>query len=67
MRALFKVLRGGCCRPGFSAPARAEVNEIRITKQPSIIYLPMVIMEQNKLVEKHAKAMGIGELSARRG
>ena len=44
------------------APAGAEVAELRITKQPSIIYLPMVVMEQNKLVEKYAKAQGLGEL-----
>ena len=46
----------------FSVPARAETSELRITKQPSIIYLPLVVMEQNKLVEKHAKAMGLGDL-----
>lgn len=41
--------------------ASAEVSELRITKQPSIIYLPLVVMEQNKLVEKHAKAAGLPE------
>src|ERR1700687_5269783 len=40
----------------------AEVSELRITKQPSIIYLPLVVMEQNKLVEKQAKAAGLPEL-----
>jgi NitT/TauT family transport system substrate-binding protein len=48
---------------GLSVSAQAEVTEMRITKQPSIIYLPLVIMEQQKLVEKHAKAAGI-ELKA---
>ncbi len=46
----------------FAIPAGAEVSELRITKQPSIIYLPLVIMEQNKLVEKHAKLAGLGDL-----
>ena len=46
----------------IAAPASAEVSELRITKQPSIIYLPLVIMEQNKLVEKHAKTAGLGDL-----
>src|SRR5437016_12242001 len=46
----------------LAAPARAEVSELRITKQPSIIYLPLVVMEQNRLVEKHAKADGSGDL-----
>ena len=46
----------------IAAPATAEVSELRITKQPSIIYLPLVVMEQNKLLEKHAKAAGLGDL-----
>jgi NitT/TauT family transport system substrate-binding protein len=43
-------------------PLRAEVSELRITKQPSVIYLPLVIMEENRLVEKHAKSAGLGDL-----
>jgi NitT/TauT family transport system substrate-binding protein len=46
----------------IAAPATAEVSELRITKQPSIIYLPLVVMEQGKLLEKHAKAAGLGDL-----
>ncbi|HEV7413086.1 MAG TPA: ABC transporter substrate-binding protein [Casimicrobiaceae bacterium] len=46
----------------IAAPATAEVSELRITKQPSIIYLPLVVMEQDKLLEKHAKAAGLGDL-----
>ena len=49
----------------LAAPARAEVTELRITKQPSIIYLPLVVMEQNKLFEKHAKAAGLGDSTAK--
>ena len=39
--------------------ARAEVSEIRITKQPGIIYLADIVMEQQKLVEKAAEQLGI--------
>ncbi len=46
----------------LAAPASGEVAEFRITKQPSIIYLPLVVMEQNRLVEKHARAAGLGEI-----
>ncbi|MEO8741004.1 MAG: ABC transporter substrate-binding protein [Casimicrobiaceae bacterium] len=49
----------------LAAPAQAEVTELRITKQPSIIYLPLVVMEQNKLFEKHAKAAGLGDSTAK--
>ncbi len=34
--------------------AQAEVNQLRITRQPSIIYLPLIIMEQQHLVEAEA-------------
>jgi hypothetical protein len=57
------ILTRGNVGPAATAqPAFAEVAEIRITKQPGIIYLPLVVMEPNKLVEKHAKAAGLGEL-----
>ena len=46
----------------IAGSASAEVSELRITKQPSIIYLPLVVMEQNKLVEKQAQAAGLPEL-----
>ncbi len=46
----------------LTSTARAEVAELRITKQPSIIYLPLVVMEQNRLVEKYARAAGLGEI-----
>lgn len=39
--------------------ARAEVSEIRITKQPGIIYLAVIVMEQQKLVEQAAEQLGI--------
>ena len=38
--------------------ARAEVDEIHIAKQYGISYLPLMMMEDQKLVEKQAKALG---------
>lgn len=45
--------------------ARAEVGELRITKQPGIIYLAPIVMEQQKLVEREAARLGLPELRAR--
>lgn len=42
-----------------AGPARAEVSEVRITKQPGIIYLAVIVMEQQKLMEKHGAALGV--------
>jgi NitT/TauT family transport system substrate-binding protein len=41
------------------AQARAEVDEIRAAQQYGLSSLPLMIMEDQKLVEKHAKAQGL--------
>jgi NitT/TauT family transport system substrate-binding protein len=45
-----------------TAGARAETAEVRITKQPGLLYLPMILMESGGLIEKHAKAAGLGDV-----
>ena len=42
--------------------AAAEPAEIKIAKQYGISYLPLMLMEADKLVEKHAKADGMGDV-----
>ena len=39
--------------------ASAEMSEIHVSRQYGISYLPLMIMEDEKLIEKHAKAAGI--------
>jgi NitT/TauT family transport system substrate-binding protein len=46
----------------LALPLRAEVSEVRISKQYGLPYLSVVIMEQNRLIEKHAKALGLGDI-----
>src|SRR5881227_2386144 len=43
-------------------PARADVNEIKIGKQYGLPYIQFVIMEDQGLIEKHAKAQGLTNL-----
>jgi NitT/TauT family transport system substrate-binding protein len=43
-------------------PLRAEVSELKIAKQYGISYLPLMLMEADKLVEKQAKAGGLPDL-----
>lgn len=45
------------------APAQAEVDRIKITKQPGILYAQLLIMEERKLLEKHAEAAGVGPVT----
>ena len=44
------------------SPAAAEVNELKIGKQYGLPYIQFVIMEDQKLIEKHAKAAGLGDV-----
>jgi len=46
----------------FAASAAAEVNEIRIGKQYGLPYIQFVIMEDARLIEKHAKQQGLGDM-----
>jgi NitT/TauT family transport system substrate-binding protein len=46
----------------FAAPASAEVTELRISRQPGLSYLPLMIMEQQKLIETEARKRGLGDL-----
>ncbi|TMG97880.1 MAG: ABC transporter substrate-binding protein [Betaproteobacteria bacterium] len=46
----------------FSTSISAEPAEITIAKEYGIGYLPYMIMENNKLVEKHAAALGLKDM-----
>src|SRR6202163_507422 len=42
--------------------AQAEVNEVRMSKQFGLPYLPMIVIEAQQLIEKYAKAAGLGDV-----
>jgi NitT/TauT family transport system substrate-binding protein len=44
--------------PGSPALAQAK-SEISLSRQPGIFYMPSHIMEKNRLIEKHAAALGV--------
>ncbi|MDP4023367.1 ABC transporter substrate-binding protein [Methylobacterium sp. NEAU 140] len=47
-----------------AAPAaRADDARVRISRQPGFVYLPMVLAERHGLIEKHAKAAGLGDVT----
>jgi NitT/TauT family transport system substrate-binding protein len=43
-------------------PARAETSVIKIGKQYGLPYIQFVLMEDGKLIEKHAKLQGLGDM-----
>jgi NitT/TauT family transport system substrate-binding protein len=44
------------------APAAAEQAEISVAQQYGVSFLPLMVMERERLVEKHAKAAGLGDI-----
>lgn len=46
-------------------PAQAQASEIRFAKGFGIPYLPVIILEEQGLVEKHTKLLGLPETKAR--
>jgi NitT/TauT family transport system substrate-binding protein len=43
-------------------PARAELGEISVAQQYGVSFLPLMVMERDRLVEKQARAAGLGEV-----
>ena len=53
---------GAAMLAALARPAAAEVNEIKIGKQYGLPYIQFVIMEDGKLIEKHARLQGLGDI-----
>ena len=41
---------------------RAEVSEITVAQQYGVSFLPLMVMEKQTLIEKHAKQLGLGDI-----
>jgi NitT/TauT family transport system substrate-binding protein len=62
MKAQLKLAACALALAAAASIARAETNELRISKGFGIHYLPLYIMEKQKLVEKRAAAAGLGDV-----
>src|SRR6187397_71502 len=47
-----------CLEPATAA----ESNEFRVARQPGLVYIQAIIMEEKKLIEKHAAALGMKDV-----
>jgi NitT/TauT family transport system substrate-binding protein len=48
---------------GFvTRPARAEASQVRLSHGYGVLYLPLMILRDRKLLEKHADAAGLGKI-----
>ena len=50
------------CLAATGAFAQREVEKVVIARQPGIQFLPVIVMEGNKLLEKHLKLAGLGDV-----
>ena len=49
-----------------AAPAVAqEGNDFHVARQPGLVYIQAIIMEDKKLIEKHAAALGLKDIKMR--
>ena len=55
---------GALALPALWRPASAQVTTVRLGKQYGLPFLPQMVMEEQKLIEKHAAQRGIPALSA---
>ena len=46
----------------FCTVARADMTEIKVARQYGVSYLPLMLMQDQKLLEKHAAQLGIPNL-----
>ncbi len=51
------------CAATLAPAAQAEVKQVRFARQLGLGYLQFYVMQEHKLVEKHARAMGLGEIT----
>ena len=60
LRSFFAGLLLAACMT--ASPVCAEVSEVRISKGYGILYLPLIVMEDRKLLEKKAAEAGLGDI-----
>jgi NitT/TauT family transport system substrate-binding protein len=46
-------------------PVAGEVGEVRLSRGYGLLYLPLIVMEEEKLLEKQAAEAGLGEIKVR--
>ncbi len=63
--AMLRVVRDPRIAMSGPTPAGAEADTLQAAKQYGLGYVQYMLMEDQKLVEKYAKAAGLGDVRAR--
>src|SRR3954467_5854269 len=61
-KRLWLPLAAGAALALAAPPLRAEVSEVRISKGFGILYLPLIVMQERKLLEQEAAKAGLGDV-----
>jgi NitT/TauT family transport system substrate-binding protein len=48
---------------GIACASSAQALDVRVARQYGIAYIPLMIMQQDKLIEKHAAQMGVKDIN----
>src|SRR5215813_1273950 len=67
-RMMWRMLAGAVVAAGLvqgSAVQAQQKTEIALSRQPGIFYMPSHIMEKQKLIEKHAAALGVPNVTTK--
>lgn len=64
-RSFLNLSAGGALSAALALPAtaRIEASKVRISHGYGILYLPLMVMRDQKLIEKQAKADGLGDIT----
>ena len=57
-----RLVLGGLAAPALIGRARAEASKLRIAKQFGIGYAQLILLQDQKLIEKHAADSGLGQI-----
>jgi len=63
MRRAFSAFAALFALSALPAEVHAEATELRVAKQFGSAYMQFFIMQDQKMIEKHAKAAGLGDVS----
>jgi NitT/TauT family transport system substrate-binding protein len=62
LKAVWILAVSACLMMMHAAPSTAEQGELRLARTRTMAFLPFMIMEHDKLLEKNAAAAGLGDL-----
>jgi len=66
MKSLLRLAGFAAMLGTASVPAiAAESNDFHVARQPGLVYIQAIIMEEKKLIEKHAAALGMKDVKMR--